>query len=373
MESSLLRDDRALRAWLNSGLEAAKRDSAAMLERPPQEWKAWIDEHPDALTYHFINALLDRSALARDRKPAEAVALTSLLVNVLPRVEVPLAPAASLLRVRVWMERGNALLISDDLPGALAAFERALALAADDPSLVLPAAMARRGAAFVRHRMGETGEPLRTIRADIPLFEAHSARGDVLRSRFFEAAIEYDHNHYDEARQSFEKAIAIARDLGDERMLARLYNNLGHCERQLGQQQEAVQHLVGAIHLFQKLGMTGERFRADWGIELLRADEGAATEALVALRNLMQPLIESGRTVEAALVALDVVELLVLSERYEHVRRVASELLSVFNSAQMPREALRAFTALRASAEAGTVTAKDVRAIALRLQDVAEQ
>lgn len=371
MESSVVASERELREWLNSGLDAAARDAEAMLAGPRHTWSSWIDAHPAALTYHFANTLLDLSVEARDRDPAEALALTRMLVDRLPRLDVPMPDAGRLLRVRIWLEHGNALLIADDLPAALAAYQEALRITGDGPALPLLAAMARRGAAWIHHRQGDAGEPLRTIRADIALFEAHHALGDVLRSRIIEAGILYDHGRFREARDIFVEADAIARRMSDERMLARIANNLGHCERQLGHSREAVQHLVEARHLFQKHGMTGERFRSDWGIELLRGDEGAATDAVSALRALMQPLIESGRAVEAALVALDVVELLVLSERQDHVHRVASELVSVFEHARMPREALRALAALRAVAEERRVAAEDVRRAVAHVRAVA--
>ncbi|HEY0143216.1 MAG TPA: tetratricopeptide repeat protein [Thermoanaerobaculia bacterium] len=370
MKSPLLTDDRALRDWFNDGHDAAARDAAAMLALPPESWAQWLEEHPEALTYHFASVLLTRSVEARDRDPSEAVALTAFVADRLPRLDVPVPEAGRMLRARTWIERGNALLVADDLPAALAAFEEAQTVPVD-PGLPLLAAIARRGAAYTRHRLGdESDEPLRAIRAGIPLFEAHASAGDVLRSRFLEGAIHYERARYDTAREIFEEAARLARDQRDERMLARLANNLGHCERQLGRPDEAVRYLVEAIALFEKLGMTGERFRAEWGIELLRADEGAATAAVTALRATMVRLIDAHRPLEAAQVALDIAELLVLSERHEHVRRLASELVSVFDTAQMSREAVRAFSALRAAAAERVLTVRDVRAAAGGLRGI---
>lgn len=371
MDSSLLTDSRSLLRWFNAGHDEARRDLAEMLAGSRESWADWITQRPEALTYQFALAVLERSAEARDRDPSEAVALTAFLIDVAPSLSVPVPEADQMLRARIWIEHGNALLLTDDLSGALDAFERAAAMPAA-AALPLSAALARRGAAYTRHRRGDdSDEPLRIIRSDIPLFEAHGSAGDVLRSRFLEAAIHYERGQYKAAKKAFEILLRAAEKQRDERMAARLVNNLGHCERQLGHGREAAQYLVAALHRFERLGMSAERFRPLWGIELLRADEGAATEAVAALRGLMQPLVESGRTIEAALVALDVVELLVLSERQQHVRRMASELLKVFEGARMQRETMRAFAALRAAADARDLTVRDVRAAAADLRGIA--
>lgn len=368
VEALNLTSGRELRAWLNGGLDAARRDAGEMTSRPRDAWPEWIEGHPHALTYQFANAILDASVAARDRDPAEAVALTGLLIERVERIPVPDAILRGGLESRIWIEHGNALLLIEDAAGALDAFHYAQAVATSSPSLPLFAAMARRGAAYARHKMGHSEEALRIIREDIPVFEAHHALGDVLRSRFFEATIEYERDHFEPARRMFSSALALAERQRDDRMLARLYNNLGHCERQLGHRDAALSYLLQALVSFDRLGMTGEPFRAQWGIDLLRADEGAVTSAITALRALIDKLIAEDRMMEAARVALDVVELLVLSERHEHVKKLASELVSVFDRANMPREKLRAFAALRAATAERVLTREDTRATRAELR-----
>ena len=65
--------------FLNSGLDAAEAHMAAMTAAPPDEWEAWLGRQPEALTWHFCTALLERAHAALDRDPRHALALTTFV------------------------------------------------------------------------------------------------------------------------------------------------------------------------------------------------------------------------------------------------------------------------------------------------------
>ncbi len=216
-------------------------------------------------------------------------------------------------------------------------------------------ARARRVAALVRHQLGEEEEPLRIIRAGIHVFRAHNDVAGELRSRIFEATIEFDAGRHGAAMAIFEESLRLAEAIEDHTTLASLHNNIGHCAEILGDARKAIDHLVVALKLFEIYGMAAERPRALWGLAQVSAKAGRVDEAIAQLETVAKELFERGMPLESARVWLDVVDQLLRAERFDEARMLAEDLAGRFAEAGAPREALRAWQQVRDAAAAGTL------------------
>jgi tetratricopeptide (TPR) repeat protein len=329
-----------------------------------QERDRWLASNSKALTYQVFNALIDDAVRGLDRGPKETEALTSFIVRHIEQVTVPHGAeiAHLLLEVNAWRERGNALRNVGDLPGAAAAYQQALQLARPDPFLASEVAIMRRGLALLQHYRGESVEALRIIREDIPIFESVDDIPNVLRSRFFEGAIEYEIGHDDIAREIFLETLALSRELRDAVTEARSLTNAGHAARRLGERDEALRLLTLGLEHLQRCGMTAEVPRAEWGLALLAGADDQSS-LLITLERIRQQFVDSGRPIDAAWVSLDTVALLLDADRPTEAAALAADLVEFFATLDLPLQSMEALNELRAAAMDGQLTNDFVQAI----------
>jgi tetratricopeptide (TPR) repeat protein len=280
--------------WLSNGREAGNRNAARLSALPPSERERGLQDVPSDELFHTLDALVRYCSTTLLADASQAESLTALVTSHLHSVRVPAAAtlALAILRGVAWTERANALRAIGDLPDAIAACNKALAVFSSEPVLDLEYEMARRLSAFIRHQMGESGEPLEMIRRGIPVFRAHGDVAGELRSRNFEGLIVFDHGLYAEAMAIFESALVLAEPIEDHTTLASLHNNIGHCAQLLGDSRKAMDHLIIALKLFDAYGLVAERPRALWGLAKISAGAGRTDEALAQLRGVAEELMQ---------------------------------------------------------------------------------
>lgn len=349
--------------WLNSGRAPADAHAAELLALPETAWDRWLSETRGARTAHLLFRLLDVAYDDLDRDPARAAAITALVLRHVDAVEIPAEAgvAGSLLRGRAWTDRGNALLKTDDVRGALRAFERAAHILGTPPFAVECAA-ARRGEAFARHLLGDSTEALRIIREGLRVFEGHGDAEQVTRSRIYEGIVLFDCGDVKGAASRLAAALDEAAARQDTRTMSRLYNNLGQCAEVLEDRSAAVRYLTRALTLFEELGMTAERPIAVVGLAHVLAGEGLREQAIAELSEAQHTFLSTGRPLQAAMTALDVLELLVRAgDQEQRVSEMASALVHTFAEAGLTREAMRALAHVRAAAGRHALRVEDLQ------------
>jgi hypothetical protein len=93
--------------------------------------------------------------------------------------------------------------------------------------------------------------------------------------------------------------------------------------------------------------------RPVWGLAQVSARFGRTDEAIEQLEHVAEELLARGMPLEASRVWLDIVDLLLRSERYAEARTLAEDLAARFTEAAAPREAARAFEQVRDATAAG--------------------
>jgi hypothetical protein len=250
---------------------------------------------------------------------------------------------------------------------------RAIAILSTDGAFLVDRTAALVLRAMIGHHLGRTAEAVTLLRECGAAFQRFGEDRRALQVAILEAAIVYETGNIPAARSAFLAARATAERIGDQCELSRVRNNLGQCEARLGNYELALVHLRAAQHGFEQLGMTAERQRVFWIIARIRRDTGRLTEAVAQLLRVRRELFTRGMVVQSALAGLDLLELLAATGAREEVVCVAKELVEIFTTAGMPRDARIALAYLAEQAQiegAATTFQEDLRRVRTFFQHV---
>ncbi len=246
----------------------------------------------------------------------------------------------------------------------------------------------------------------------ILLAGAHLRRGSGepgVRARVLSltAALRNEQQRYDEAERLLVRVLAIYRNIGDshlegralvsrarvqasrrepaaafrtlERAMERLdpdreprllqiaKHNLLVCLIELGRFREAAELLPEVRALTRRTGKRLDRVRLRWIEGRLAAEMGRFEEAERKLVAARSRLIAEGIATDAAHVSLELVAFYLDRGRYEDVKRLASEILPIFQSRHIRRETVVALSLFERAVAAETLTTAMVRDLAARL------
>ncbi|MES1244605.1 MAG: tetratricopeptide repeat protein [Acidobacteriota bacterium] len=329
-----------------------------------------VEEQPRFRALMLCDLLFEKSRAAGFSDPAAALELAELAVLVSGRLDAGhygerLVEDA---RARAWGHLANALRISSDLGRA----EEAL------------------GTAEEHHR--RAGEDAYTG-AEILSFKASLLNA---QGRYDEAAALLDPvaNVYREARDAHREgrtliqkaaavsyagrhaeAIRLARrglakiDLFEEpRLLVSARHSLIGYLNELGQHEEALKALSETRGLYFQLGERSPLVRLRWLEGKILRDLGRLDEAETALREVKTELVELRLGLDAALASLDLAMVFLARGEAGELKRLAVEMIAVFESREDHRHALAAFLLFQKAAEAEQVTLALLQEVASSLE-----
>lgn len=277
------------------------------------------------------------------------------------------------LRARAWGRTANALRATSDLTSA----EQALATAA-------------------RHLKKGTGEPLEEaehlyysaslLRAQRRLNEAlrniHRARRiyRMVGDRHLEGRAMMCESTIHDLRGDVEKSIAVCRqamaqiDSGRSRQLAfAVRHNLVWQLMVAGKSEEALIELEAIRPAYFELGNQMLILRLRWMEARLAKDLGRPAEAEKAFREAHEGFLEARIPYEAASVALDLAVMLAEQGRRQELKVLASELVAVFRTLGVAREAFVALTLFERLAQSEAVTLSLLSRLSQYISQVQQQ
>jgi len=356
--------DRIL-TWRATARREGEAQASRLLAMHPIERSVLMEREPSSRGIGTLEALLFLAHEELDRDPSIALQLTTLVLRYLDAVEVPPGAEAfrTLFHASAWKEHAHALRATGAPRDALQAVLRSVAAVGRDPLYTLQRADAELLEAYIRHELDDTAAALPLLARCVAVYSRHNDVKRYLRARSMEAVLQYELRQYKAAEAGFLAMKEEAERQGDREELARIYNNLGHCSLKLEKYDAAARWLVRALSLLEELGMDGERQRAMWGLASLLSREGRNSEAADGLSRVRADFISRGMVLDAAVVSLDLVELLVTSGDTRSVSALCSELVATFTAAGMTSNALTALAFLRDVAETASLDADTVRQV----------
>jgi tetratricopeptide (TPR) repeat protein len=345
--------------------EGALNLYAEILHHPPERRPFIVRNCPRFHTWGFCEILLCRSQEQNFEDPILGESLALLAIEVLDHLDSSWYGSGSLedLRARAWSYVGNSRRIKADLSGAEEAFEFAfsfLKLGTGDPMekallLDLKASLLTK-----QHRLSaamgllrravtiflEVGETHRAGQALVKMSSAHSIAGapDKAISLLYQALKLIDHNR-------------------EPRLVLVAWHNLIDDLTETGKFMEAQKLLVKARPLYKKLAPSLQNFRLFMEGKIARG-LGQVEQAEALFLSARSGFLADGVSYEMALVSLEIASLYAEQGRMAEIKRLAEEMLPIFSSRQIHREALAALDYWRQAVEAERACAALVAGVA---------
>jgi len=328
----MMRD--AIRRWLDG--DDAAEDAVRQLE----ESETWPAKAFDSATTRRLIALA-HDALSRD--PNRAVWISRLAIRMAREGEALIDEGDA------WREYAAALLEVGDYEAAYIAVVRArmvyqLTNGAEHNQAVLWAVEGR-----ILHELGDSIRALQRIDASARTLLRLNDKKTYVRVRSIYAMVLFNLCRYREAADMYAKMV---NDF-DTETLAHAVNMIGRCAVKLDDVERAQQCFETALEMFEQLGLHAEIPRVRKGIADILLVQGRTHEAISELYKSRAEFLAMSLPVMAALVTLDIVELLIEVGR-------TSEIALLCDDA-MPRSIANAFSALRD--RAGRATGQDVQRV----------
>ncbi|HEX9944192.1 MAG TPA: tetratricopeptide repeat protein [Thermoanaerobaculia bacterium] len=337
---------------------AAERTAASALwgeieplDQERRRTRIWAD--PRFQSWGFFEFLVDRSrqAVVEDARTGEDLLRLALdVAEQLDREEYgPGSVEAA--KARAWSCLGNALRVLGDFREAERAFQTAelyLSRSWLDP---LDEALLSELKAPLRRAQRRFEEALELLADAIAIYrevnEPHS-QGRALMTKG--VVLQYK-GDFEEAADCFRTSLFLLDGVREPRLVGMSQYNLISCLQDAGHNAEAAALIPEARRLMEQAGTRADRLRLRWVEGRVAAALGRPAEAEEALLAAREAFTADSLAFDAALVSLDLVTLYLRQGRIEETKRLASELLRIFQSREVHREALAALILLQRAAE----------------------
>lgn len=329
-----------------------------------------LREQPRFRAIMLCELLLARSREAWFTDPAAAVELAELAVMVSDRLDADHYGQALVedARARVWAYLANALRIASDVRRAEKAFETAEDHHRRAGEDAYTGAEILSFKASLRVAQGRYEEAASLLDPAIQVYREARDRHREGRSLIKKGtALSYASRHVEAARL-FRRGLAKIDAYEEPRILVMARHNLINCLQGSGRYEEALRVLNETRGLYLELGEPSHLVRLRWMEGKLYRDLGRLDEAESAFREVRENFIRQGIGLEAAMVSLDLA--MVFLERGEtgELKRLAAEMIAVFESREDHQRAMAAFLLFQKAAEAEQVTLALLQEVASSLE-----
>jgi tetratricopeptide (TPR) repeat protein len=182
------------------------------------------------------------------------------------------------------------------------------------------------------------------------------AADSYMNARHLLGHVLFDRCEYDAAARVFEELLRYGHATNGEAWIARASLSAGGCYLELRRIPEADRYLHEALRLFTGLGFPADITRTRWWIARLIFLQGHSAEAIYRLRCCIEEFTRQEILTEAAVVAVDLAEILHAAGRVREIRKVLANVVQIFIDAGKLTSALTALAYLKDAAADGTMT-----------------
>ena len=360
VREDLLRELRAEKR--ETALAEGRRLASVLKTYSDADRRTLVDKAPDYQHWGLAVALCLDSEKAAAHDPREALKLAELAVLVAQHV-----PGTDAWRSRLegWCTGflANAQRGGLSLPHSEATFARVWPLwkAGEDEACLLSEAYLLDLEASLRRDQRLFSEALKRHEEALALAGSEE-RGVVLLNKAFTLQEKGDHEL---ALQTLEQAAQVIDGERQPRLRCVLRFNQASCLTRLGRAAEAEPIAHEVRELAERLRNAVDLVKALWLHGIVAAGLGRRQEALEALEQVRRDFEALTLPYDYALASLDLALVYREEERSADIKRVAAEIVTIFEAQRVQREAIAAVLLFRDAAEKEQVTAGLVR----QLQD----
>lgn len=354
--------DRIFRVILAREAEVARERSRGrelfeeLARHPPARQHLMVANSARFRSRMLCEILLERAHEAGFREPARATELARLGVAIADLLAERSAEKGGEgllgLSARAWAQLGNALRINGDHPGADQAFETANELL--DPARVTPHEIARvlDLEASLRRDQRRFAEATRLMDRVIAIYRKLGQRSLLGRSLQQKSLICGESGDSDGEIALLRRALELLNPEEEPRIFLAARHNLIAALCESGRSREAFALLFHTRPLYLKQGDRMNLLRLRWLEGAVSRGLQRYEQAAVAFREVREAYLELGLDYDAAVASLDLAEVYAAQGRADDVRRLADEMLEVFQARKIHREAMGALSFLQQAASA---------------------
>ena len=275
-------------------------------------------------------------------------------------------------RAKAWATIGTARRLASDLRGADEAFTTAGACLRRGSADPLIRASVLTQLSSLRRAQRRFEEADRLLSRVVVLYrragDSH-LEGKALLAR---AVLQSYRGEAAEAIPTLERAARLIDPQREPRLLMVAKHNLASFLVEAGRAAEALPLLPEVQELTRRYGKRLDPLVVDWLEGTLAAELGRHAEAEAKLRAARDAFVDEGIGYNAALISLDLAALYLQTGRSDEVRRLAAEMLPIFESRDVHREAVAALVLFQKAAAAEGATTAMVRDLAAYLRKARE-
>jgi tetratricopeptide (TPR) repeat protein len=322
-------------------------------------------------TWSLCEQLLDLSRDWGFQNPARALELAQLGVEVAMRLNQAVYGESRVndLFARAWVMQGNAQRIQSNFQEAEKSFaqaERLLKQGTGDPLENAHLLLHRASFSGGQQRFVEAFRLLDRVTAIARRCEDPQLHGRALITRGFLLGIARD---AEAAIRYLKEGIRKLDPASDLRLLVAAHHNLTLYLTESGKYQEALELLNRARPLYHQLGDQMSLIRLRWLEGKIAIALGQLTTAEELLKEVRKELIERELGFDTALLSLDLADIYARQSRGAEMRRLAEEMIPIFRSRDVHREALAAILTFQRAAEVESVSLGLIREVSSYLKE----
>jgi tetratricopeptide (TPR) repeat protein len=314
---------------------------------PFSKWMAAIEAR-GGTSQAVATVLYERGRALTFENPRDAERIHRLAAAVAGKL--PRDTAAFSILGRAHMGRGNALGNLGDYPGAFDAFDAAEAVLTESPQYIRE--LAEVWYSRARTYLSQTAyeEAIQWARRSRVVFEAMRDERMGALARLLIGSVLYDTADVAEAERLLRSTLDPLELAKDRESLAYAFLGIGRCNIDLGEVKAGRVWLEKARATFLKLNMRSEVVRAQWSLGWLGALHEDLAGGMELLYKARRDFEELGMPTDAALVGLDIVEVLLLKDIDDAAARAAQvcrSIIEAFHGRGETANARRAIAYLR--------------------------
>jgi tetratricopeptide (TPR) repeat protein len=372
-ESALAESRRSLSEW-EADLEKERDDAPGLyvelLGQPAEAHDLLLRESRRFQTWGLYELLVERSLETSLQDPSfgEQLGLLALrLADLLDRERYGTERIADL-RARAWAFVGNACRLRFDFQGSEEAFRRAYLELKKGTRDGLERAIFLDLKASLRRAERRFDESLRLLRRAIDLFLSHGERHRAGRSLVKASTVQYHAGNPEEAISLLNKSLPLIDPEQEPRLLLCARHNLVDYMAGSGRFLEAQRLYRDARPLYRSFDEPWVQNRRRWVRGKISKGLGQLQHAETRLLAARDGFVAEGVPYDTALVSLELALLYAEQGRTAELKRLAAEMVPIFASRHIHREALAALAFFRQAVEAETAGAELVGKIAAYLR-----
>lgn len=350
---------------------AEARERVAELAAAPEARQlALLRDDPRFARWGVCDLLINESYRAAFEDPEAAAGLARLALEVAGRLDPALYGGPFLADVRslAWAYLGNARRVASDLAGAEEALGEAERLRGEGVGDPLTRAQVANLLASLRRSQRRFGESRALLDEVAAIYREVGDLHMEGRTLVKQAHTLREAGEPGVALPLLERALELIDPGWEPRLDLCARHNLASTLTDLGRCREAAALLEENRELYRRFDDFSTRLRRRWLEGRLAACRDDAEAAEAAFREVRQGFIDHGIGYDAALVCLDLALLFAARGRSAEVRALAEEMLPIFRSRDVHREALAALLIFQQTARAEAVTVALVERLAAYLR-----